>query len=152
MAFTAQTSVINNSTTNASVDIAVSPDSAIITATNLSPGSAVTGATTVSNTGTIDEYYFVSADWTEANFSVSRTTILANTMNVSVVVSPDTGLYTGTLAGLIDQPSGGRQITTADRDEDLLITVALPTDAGNLVMGVDANIDFVFVATSTNTP
>lgn len=150
MAFTAQTSVTTNSTTNASVGIEVSPSSAIITATNLLPGSTSSGTTNVSNTGSVDEYYFISADWSANSFSNSLTTILANTLNVSVTAgSPGTSLYTGTLAGLIDKPaSPGRALTQATGNEDVQFTIALPSTAGTLVNALDLNVDFIFVASS----
>lgn len=147
MAFTAQATISGNSTTNASVDITLSPTTAIISATNLKPGDSATGTLNVSNTGSLDAYYFISADWSPNSYSNSLTAILANTLNVSVVVG-GTALYTGTMNNLIDRPdSPGRQLTLTTGNENVDFTIALPSDAGNLVKALDINVDFVFVAT-----
>ena len=149
MAFSAQTNVTSNSSTNASVDIQVSPASSIITATNLIPGgAATTGLTNVSNTGTVDEFYSISADWSADSFSDKMTAILANTLNISVSTG-GTNLYDGTLAGLIDQPaSPGRALTQATGNEDVEFSVSLPSTAGDIVNALDINVDFIFVATN----
>ena len=147
MAFSALSSVILNSTSNASVDIDVSPASAIITATNLIPGDNVVGTTNVSNTGSVDMYYSISADWSADSYSDKLTAILANTLNVSVSTG-GTNLYDGPLAGLIDQPaSPGRQLTLVTDNEDVEFNISLPLTAGSLVQALDINIDFIFVAT-----
>ena len=41
----------------------VSPASGVLSATSLLPGDSVSAVINVSNTGDVDEYYFVSADW-----------------------------------------------------------------------------------------
>ncbi|WP_345894753.1 TasA family protein [Natroniella sulfidigena] len=148
MSFTAQSSSDDSSTTNASVDINVSPDT-IITETNLTPGDDVTGRVNADNTGSIDHYYFVSADWAPENFNASRTAVLANTLTASVISDPDgtpETLFTGILSDLIDRPdSPGRELLEGT-DEDVEFTVGLPDDAGNLVQALDISVDFVFVA------
>ncbi|MEJ6949867.1 hypothetical protein [Natronospora cellulosivora (SeqCode)] len=150
MAFTAQASNNQNFSSNASVDITLSPTDAIIEESNVKTGDSFSGALNVSNTGSIDSYYFVSANWTPRNYSPSLTTILANTLTVSVVADPaDTEevLFTGVLNDLLDQPaSPGRELTLATGEEDVEFTISLPQDAGNIVQGLDVDIDFIFVA------
>jgi hypothetical protein len=143
---TAESEVTTNSTGSASVDIEASPTSSIITATNLTSGDTTSGVTNISNTGSVDEYYFVSADWTANSFNETRTSVLANTLNISVSIE-GTNLYDGTLAELIDQPDSPGRSLAEGADEDVELTISMPTDAGSLVNALDINVDFVFVAT-----
>ncbi|MFW5980287.1 MAG: hypothetical protein ACOCQ2_02885 [Halanaerobiales bacterium] len=150
MAFTAQASNIENYSTNASVDITLSPSDAIIEENNVRTGDSFSGTLNVSNTGSVDQYYFVSANWSPRNYSPSLTTILANTLTVSVTADPDddeASLYTGVLNDLIDQPaSPGRELTLDTGEEDVQFTITLPEDAGNIVQALDIDVDFIFVA------
>jgi len=151
MAFNVQADPSNtaNITQTASVDITLSPATAVINATNMKPGDSVTGVINVSNTGTVDVYYFVSADWKAGGTTQpSMATLLANKLTVSVDAgSPATSLYTGTLAGLINQPaSPGRQLTLATGNENVSITVTLPSNAGSIYQNIQVSTDFVFVA------
>lgn len=143
---TAQSDVTTNSAGSASVDIEASPNSSIIAATDLTTGDTSSGVTNISNTGSIDEYYFISADWTANSFNETRTSVLANTLNVSVSTE-GTNLYDGTLAELIDQPDSPGRSLAEGADEDVELTISMPTDAGSLVNALDINVDFVFVAT-----
>lgn len=151
MAFTAQSTNEDNLTTSASVDITLSPTTAIIDEENMTSGDSVTGTLNVSNTGTVDEYYFVSADWTPRTKTASLTTIFANTLSVSVVADPggaDEVLFAGVLNDLIDRPdSPGRELTLDTEEEDVDFTITLPEDSSNLVQSLDIDVDFVFVAT-----
>ena len=140
---------IGNSYGTADIGIVVSPEDPIITAAHFIGGQSETGLLDVSNSSDVDILYFVSADWRESpGTSISLATILANRLTVSVVTSPDgDALFTGKLVDLIDQPSGGRPLTTGSPVEGLSFTMAIAeADASNLVQNVDLLTDFVFVA------
>lgn len=147
--FTAQAASGTNTVATALVSIAISPEDSILTSPALLPGQSVTGTPIqVSNVGDVNCLYFVSADWKAAgSTTASMATVLANVLNVSVVVSPNTALYTGALSGLKDQPTGGHALNLGADPEVVQITVALPSDTGNIVMNQDLSVDFIFVAT-----
>lgn len=148
MAFTYTASSTGSTLQTETVSIEVSPASGVITATML-PGDSVSGTINVSNTGTVDEYYFVTADWKAADDTTpSLAALLAHNLNVSVAVGV-TDLFAGKLEDLIDRPdSPGRELTLETASEDVSFNFTLPADAGNAVQDIDLAIDFVFVATS----
>lgn len=140
---------LDNSFDLADIDIVVSPATPIISAVNFIGGQSEKGILDVSNNSDVDILYFVSADWRESpGTSVSMATVLANRLTVSVATSPgDIGLYTGKLADLVNQPSGGRPLETGAPVESLAFTLALSqAEATNLVQGAALLTDFVFVA------
>ncbi|MDI3279878.1 MAG: hypothetical protein QJR13_00705 [Bacillota bacterium] len=141
-------SVTGNTATTATVSIAVSPSAGALTATNLLPGSSATGTIAVSNVGDVDVLYFLSADWRAAGTTTATlASLLAHKLVISVEAgSPATTLYAGSLAGLIDQPSPGGRSLAAASAEDVRLTLLLPSGAGNVVQGLDLDIDFIFVA------
>jgi hypothetical protein len=149
MPFTAQASNTVNVTGTASVDIVVSPTSAIVNATNMTPGQSVSGTLNVSNTGTVDEYYFITGRWTPGGTSTNiQATRLASALDVSVTVGA-TVLYAGPLYNLIDQPpSPGRQLTLATGNENVAFQFILPSTATRDLLNIDLTTDLVFVATS----
>ncbi|WP_296969849.1 hypothetical protein [Tepidanaerobacter sp. EBM-38] len=149
MAFTYTASSTGSTLQTETVSIEVSPASGVIAATML-PGDSVSGTINVSNTGTVDEYYFITADWKAADDDTtpSLAALLAYNLNVSVAVG-GTDLFAGKLEDLIDRPdSPGRELTLTTANEDVSFNFTLPTDAGNAVQDIDLAIDFVFVATS----
>ncbi|MDI3534927.1 MAG: hypothetical protein PWQ82_1292 [Thermosediminibacterales bacterium] len=152
MAFTftavADPAVTDNSLDSANVDITVSPTSGVISESNMLPGDSTQGVVNVSNTGDVDCYYFISADWKAGGTTTaSKAALLANKLAVSVS-SGATSLYTGTLANLIDKPdSPGRQLTLATGNEDVTISISLPSTAGSIYQNIDVDVDFLFVAT-----
>lgn len=151
LTFTAQADPSNtgNVAQAGTVSITLSPTTAVITMSPMLPGDSATGVINVSNTGTVDCFYTLSADWAAATGTTSRlATVLANKLNASVAVGA-TSLFTGKLVDLRDQPSPARALTLATGNEDVSITLALPSGTGNIVQGVGLNVDFVFVASST---
>lgn len=99
------------------------------------------------NTSPVDVVYFVSADWSGANPQDAR--LLAERLEITVTADP-TGtpavLYTGSLAGLIQQPPAGRSLATAT-DEDVEFELSLPdANATDLIQGMSIDFDLVFVA------
>lgn len=140
----------NNTLDSADVSIVVSPASGVINTTTLVPGQTVQGLINVSNTGNVDEHYYVTAAWKPGGTtSDHKAALLAEYLNVSVTASPSTSLFTGKLTELIDQPSSpGRALTQATGNEDVIFSFNLPSTVSPVVNNIDLSIDFVFVASS----
>lgn len=149
MAFLFETSETNNATDTGTVSLVVSPAASVILDTNMTPGSSVSGLINVSNTGTVDEFYTITANWTPISPTTdSAATRLANELAVSVTVGT-TPLYVGSLYGLVDEPaSPGRSLLLATPAEDVSVTVTLPATAGPVFQGINLGFDLDFVASS----
>lgn len=117
---------------------------------NMKSGDSVNTTLTVDNNGTIDVLYYLSADWGKGEDTSSRmATILANRLMVTVTADPEgtkVELYTGTLTGLLDQPSAGRALSVENGSEDVLIAIEVPAEATNIIQNLSIVVDFVFVA------
>lgn len=150
MPITYTSSSTNSNLNSADVSIVVSPSSGVINATNLLPGDSVQGIINVSNTGNVDQYYYITASWKGSGTTTDhRAAILAYYLNVSVTASPSTVLYTGNLAGLIDQPaSPGQPLPLTTGNEDVVFDFILPSTVGSVINDIDMSIDFIFVATA----
>lgn len=151
--FTAEASPTATSTTStATVSITVSPAASILDISAMKPGDSASGTVNVSNTGDVNIFYFVSADWKAFGDTTARmATILANRLFVSVVASPEAPepalLFSGLLKDLIDRPdSPGRELTLAKGNENVEFTFILPADVSNIAQNIDISTDFVFVA------
>ncbi len=150
MALTYTTNSTNGILDTADVSIVVSPSSGVINTTNMLPGQSVQGIINVSNTGTVDETYYVTAAWKGGGTTTDhRAAILAEYLNVSVTASPGTSIFTGTLNALIDQPaSPGQALALTTGNEDVTFVFTLPATVSTVVNNIDLAIDFVFVATA----
>lgn len=148
MAFTFTADSTGSILQTETVAIEVSPASGVLTETMV-PGDSVNATINVSNTGTVDEFYFITADWKPSGTTTeSLAALLAYNLDVSVSTNT-TVLYAGKLESLIDRPdSPGRELLLATGNEDVTFEFILPPDAGNAVQDIDLAIDFVFVATS----
>lgn len=140
----------NGTLDTANVSIVVSPASGIISTSNMLPGATVQGVVNVANTGTVDEYYYVTAAWTGGGSTTDhKAAILAEYLNVSVTASPGTSIFTGSLSALIDQPaSPGQALALTTGNEDVTFSFHLPSTVSTVVNNIDLAIDFVFVATA----
>ena len=146
--FTSETVLGGSTTETGGVSLSVTGDPLEIE--DLAPGASADTTLTVTNDGTIDVLYYLSADWEkEGTTSARMATILANRLMITVTADPDdteVELYSGTLAGLLDQPTAGRALATSNGSEDLLIEIELPADSTNIVQNLSIAVDFVFVA------
>ena len=148
--FTSETVLGGGVAETGSVSLSVTGDP--LSAENMKPGDSADTTLIVTNNGTIDVLYYLSADWGGKDSTTSRmATILANRLMVTVIADPDEAndeLYAGTLAGLLDQPPNGRALAFAETNgsEELSIEIELPVDATNIVQGLSIDVDFVFVA------
>ncbi|HWP96818.1 MAG TPA: hypothetical protein VN426_08195 [Syntrophomonadaceae bacterium] len=140
----------NSNLGTADVSIVASPASGVINTTNMVPGQTVQGMINVSNTGNIDEFYYVTAAWNgAAPTSDHKAALLAEYLNVSVTASPSTNIFTGKLSALVDQPaSPGQALTLTTGNEDVIFSFNLPATVSPVLNNIDLSIDFVFVASS----
>ncbi len=153
MAFTfSVTDPTGNQTNTATASVTVSPTSAIITATNMTPGTTATGVVNVSNTGTVDEFYQVTINWSPTGTTtqaaatrlVSELVVSVSAGSPSATASP---VFAGTMYNLIDKPaSPGQQLTLATANENVQFEVVLPSTAQASYEGINVGFDIVFVA------
>jgi hypothetical protein len=150
MPFTYSANSENGTLDTADVGIVVSPSSGIISTSNMLPGDSVQGVINVANTGTVNEYYYVTAAWKGGAATTDhKAAILAEYLNVSVTASPGTSIFTGSLKALIDQPaSPGQALALTTGNEDVTFAFNLPSTVSTVVNNIDLSIDFVFVATA----
>ena len=154
MAFSfAVTDPTGNTASTATVSLYVSPTSAIITASNMTPGQSVSGIVYVSNTGTVDEYWQTTINWSPTgSTSTAAATRLADELHVSVTAGSPTAttpVFAGTLYSLIDQPgSPGQPLPLSLGTENVQFAVSLPASATAPYEGIDMGFDIVFVALS----
>lgn len=143
-----------NTTDTATVSLVVSPDTAIITGANITPGESLSGTVNASNTGSVDEFYQITVNWSPSgSTSTSAATRLVNALIVSVTAgSPSASLspvFAGSMSSLIDQPaSPGQSLPLSVGNENVAFTVNLPSDATSSLEGIDVGFDIVFVALS----
>ncbi len=146
--FTSETVLGGSTAETGGVSLSVTGDPLAIE--DMKPGDSADTTLTVANDGTIDVLYYLSADWGKGGSTTSRmATILANRLMVTVTADPEESavvFYTGSLAGLLDQPATGRALAAENGTEDILIAIELPADATNIVQNLSIAVDFVFVA------
>ncbi len=153
MAFTfSVTDPAGNQADTGSTSLTVSPDTAIITSNNITPGTTATGVVSVSNTGTVDEFYQITINWSPSGTTTqAAATRLVNELVVSVTAgSPEataSPAFAGKMYAPLDQPaSPGQQVTLATGNEDVQFQVVLPSTATASFQNIDVGFDIVFVA------
>ena len=160
--FTDTQSVPANTFTSGTIDISTTPTTALVTFATMAPGDEVTNPITVSNAGTLDLRYAITATTTEnvlaaqldltiktgvttctnAGFDTDGTVIygpadVGNTTPINVVGDPTTGAQAGDRA------------LTASTNEILCFNVELPTAATNAAQGITSTATFDFQAEQT---
>ena len=151
MPFTVQQLNENNTVGIAQVDLTIDPLTPIFTETNWVGGSTATDIINVENTSGVDVVYYVSADWYAAAGGTPQDAgLLAERLEITVTADP-TGtpevLYTGSLAGLIQQPDPAGRALTDGANEDVEFALTLPAaNATDLIQGMEIEFDLVFVA------
>ncbi|MTI96414.1 MAG: hypothetical protein FH749_13225 [Firmicutes bacterium] len=147
MAFNFLTTSADSSVSSGTIAITVSPETGLFDVEDMVPGDSDAADVTVTNIGDVDCLYYISADWHAGDETSARmAALLANKLEVSVEVDTES-LYTGTLAGLIDQPEAGRELSLATESEDVTFTITLPADTGSLYQDINVDFDIIFVAT-----
>ena len=160
--FTDTESVGANTFTAGTVDIAASPASAVVAVPFMAPGDETVGELTVSNDGSLELRYAVTATTTEnvmaadldltIKTGVTTCTIAGFSTDGSIIYGPDD---LGSTAGIdvIGDPTQGDD--TGDRvlsgagSETLCLRVALPISIGNSSQGVTTTAQFNFAAEQT---
>jgi len=151
MPFTFQALNEDNTVGIAQISITIDPVTPIFTETGWTGGDSATDIINITNdTVDVDVNYFVSADWyAPVGETPQNARLLAERLEIEVVADP-TGtpevLYTGSLAGLIQQPPAGR-LLAAQASEEVEFTLSLPdANATDLIQGMSHEFDIVFVA------
>lgn len=146
MPFTISSTSGDNSAGTASVELTLSPTTALFSPTALVPGQSVgSPQLSVANSGDVDAFYYIFADWSAGGTTtVPQSQILAERLNINIAQDA-TELYDGSIAGLIGQPVAGRILAASD-DELLTFVVSLPSTSGNIVLNADLDVDLVFVS------
>lgn len=150
MSFTISAVNADNSAGTAQVSLTISPETAIFSPANLVPGQSVgSPEIQVSNTGDVDVFYYIFADWSPGGTTtLPEARILADRLQIRIEASPDTLLYDGSISGLRNQPSAGR-LLVSPQDDVLQFVISLPGTAGSITQDLDLDVDLVFVAQSS---
>lgn len=153
--FTASTDNDGNAFTSGSVDISTSPASAFLTMSGMAPGDSVTAQLTVSNSGTLELRYAVTAATTDTDglHLDDALTLTIKTLGTNCTTFDGSQLYTGTLAsGAIGNPAQGGQsgdrTLAASGSENMCFKVELPSGATG-PEGAATTATFTFAAEQT---
>jgi predicted ribosomally synthesized peptide with SipW-like signal peptide len=124
-----------NTFTAGNLDVAAGPQTYTVAINNMAPGDTINGSFTVTNTGTLNLKYKVTA-------------------NTDGATNPNSLFRTG---GATVTFTGGTETgTIAATDPDSLVTVtytvALPSSAGNAFQGDSGTLSFTVDATQPNNP
>lgn len=146
MPFTISSTSSGSTAGTADVALTLSPTTALFSPATLIPGESLgSPQLSVTNSGDVDAFYFIFADWQgDGTTTPAQAQILADRLNLAVAQGTTT-LYNGPVSGLIEQPAGGR-ILTATGEELLTFVVSLPSTSGNIVENLDLSVDLVFVS------
>ena len=165
--FTSQATVAANAFTTGTIILTTNPVSALLTASPLMPGDTVNGTLTVTNGGTGDLRYAISA--------LSTTTGGLNTQILITIKTADTAggntcnLWSGTtifggaggvtitnvaMAPIVGDPAPGAQandrtLTVATGHETLCFRAVLPLATANVYQNTTASYTFQFDAEQT---
>ena len=157
--FTSSTSVGGNAFTTGTIVIGASPASALITLGAMLPGDSVTGALTVSNTGTSTLRYAMTSASTNTDTKSLRDqlTLAVKTKDTNTAGCTNfngTQLYSGALsaAAIGDVTNGnqaGDRTLSAATNEILCFQASLPIATGNAFQGATTTTTFTFQAEQT---
>lgn len=162
--FTSTATVGANTFTAGTIVIGTSPTTAALTAANMLPGDFVTGSITVSNTGTSQLRYAITAATTDPDTKGLRTQLtIAVKSGVTTcttagfgasgtTVTAATVLGTTTLNFVGDPTTGaqaGDRVLDAATNEVLCFQVSLPLATGNPYQGATATTTLTFAAEQT---
>ena len=162
--FTDSELVGGNTFTTGNIDISTSPTSSLVTFSGMMPGDVTTQALTVSNAGSGQLRYAISASATNADAKALKDQLVMtiNTVDVTTPGTPcddfdGTQLYTGDLDGtagvLVGSSAQGAQagdrVLDASNNEVLCFRVSLPLSATNAVQSAATTATFTFDAEQT---
>jgi predicted ribosomally synthesized peptide with SipW-like signal peptide len=167
--YTDQESITANTFSTGTIDLTVSPTSALVTFTNMMPGDTYTDDLTVSNAGSEALRYAISSVATNADSKgfKDQLALTVKTVDATTPASPcnefdGTELYTGDLdssAGKIIgdaasgqdgvDASGGDRPLASSASEILCFRASLPSATGNTFQGSATTATFTFDAEQT---
>lgn len=157
--WTDSASVGANTFASGSVDISTNPTTALVSYSAMAPGDKVTAPITVTNAGTLQLRYAISA-------SISGSTVLSDGLTLTIKSgvttcsnagfgTDGTQLYTGSLtAGAVGSSTQGSQAgdrtLNASATETLCFQVQLPSGAANSLQSLSATATFTFASEQTS--
>lgn len=153
------TTVSSNEFTTGTVDISLSPASALFTVSNMAPGDSTTASLAVSNLGSLDLRYAISASATnsDAKGLKDQLSLTIKTAGTSCSAFDGAELYTGDLDGTAGKLVGdgaqgfnaGDRTLAASGSETLCFRVSLPLSSGNSYQNATTTATFTFDAEQT---
>jgi spore coat-associated protein N len=160
--FTDTAGVPSNTFSTGTVDISTSPQSALVTFSNMAPGDQVTAPITVSNAGSLDLRYAVTSTTTENALAgqlqltiksgVTTCTNAGFGGSGTVLYGPGV-LGTTSATNVIGNPAQGAQsgdrTLSASANEVLCFNVSLPLSTGNSFQNLTTTATFAFDAEQT---
>lgn len=154
--FTDTEVVATNSFTTATLDLAASPASAVVSSSNLQPGDEINGTLTLTNSGSVTFRYAMTTSATDPDGKALKDlmTLTIKTSGTSCAAFDGTTLYTGVISSAalgspaVGQQTGDRQLV-ATASEQLCFRAAMPSSAGNAYQHADTVATFTFAAEQT---
>ena len=151
--FTDTENVGANTFTAGTVDISTSPGSAVVTFPTMAPGDESVGELTVTNAGSLELRYDVTATTSENTFAAN----LDMTIKTGVTTCTSGGFGTdgSVVYGAADLGSTSgievisNRVLAGGASEELCIKVALPIGIGNAAQGLTTTASFNFAAEQT---
>ena len=157
--FTSTVANGSNDFTTGTIDIAVSPASAVLTASNMMPGDTANGTLTVQNNGTGTLRYAMTTAATNADSKDLRDqlTLVVKTKDTDTAGCGNfngTQLYSGSLAAALfgDPASGGQggdRTLAGAASEVICFRTTLPLGTGNAFQGAATTATFTLAAEQT---
>ena len=147
-----------------SVDLADAPDSAIVTFTNMAPGNSVIQPLTVTNSGSLDLRYAMTATATATNADSKNLrdqlllTVRTQTANPcssedGAVLYGPAALSAGAFGDATQGAQAGDRTLLIGTNESLCFKVELPAASANSFQSAAATVTFTFDAEqTTNNP
>lgn len=131
------------------LDISVTPTSAVVSFDSMMPGDSVEGSLTVENNGSLDLRYAINSTATNEDGKALKDALVLVIENWS-----GEQLYSGDLDGasgaLVGDPSAGQQpgdrLLNAGDSEELTFAVELPLEIGNSLQDAETTATFTFAA------
>ena len=162
--FTSSATIGANTFTTGTVELTTNPTTALVVFSNMAPGDQVTAPVVVTNNGSLELRYAITATATNPD-SKNLMSQLALTIKSGVTTCTNAGftgdgtqLYTGALGSLaginvVGDPTTGAQSgdrnLAASANETLCFNVTLPLATGNAYQNATTTATFTFAAEQT---
>ena len=154
--FTDTESVDGNAFTTGSIQLSAAPTTALLTASALMPGDSVNGTLVMSNAGTAQLRYAMTASATNADGLglASQLSVAIRTLGTSCAAFDGSLLFSGAIgSAFIGSPSTGGQagdrVLAGATSETLCFRATLPLATGNGYQNASTTATFTFDAEQT---